>query len=137
MQSIPIHRPDVGRHEFTYALYAHEKAWNESELIELAWDLNAPLSVFDGVFMEEELFNLTAKGIALDALKKSEEGDDLILRIHDMHGGRSQFSLQFNTPIKKWCEATLLEDPIGEWVKNSIIEREVKPFEIVTFRICL
>lgn len=133
----PDPQADVGRHEFTYALYAHEKAWNESELIKLAWDLNAPLSVLDGVFMEDELFILSAEGIALDALKKSEEGDDLILRIHEMHGGRSQFNLQFNTPIKKWCEATLLEDPIGDWNEDSIIEREVKPFEVVTFRICL
>ena len=133
----PDPQADVGRHEFTYALYAHEKAWNESELIELAWDLNAPLQVLDGVLMEDELFTISAKGIALDAMKKCEEGDDLIIRIHEMHGGRSNFSLQFSTQIKKWCEASLLEDPIGDWIEHSIIEREVKPFEIVTFRICI
>ncbi len=83
----PDPQADVGRHEFTYALYAHEKAWNESELIKLAWDLNAPLQVLDGVIKTDDILVISAEGIALDALKKSEEGDDLILRIHEMHGG--------------------------------------------------
>ncbi|MCL2833033.1 MAG: alpha-mannosidase [Treponema sp.] len=134
----PDTEADRGLHEFTYSLYVHSEPWYDCDLIPLAWDLNDPIIAIPGkpVWTGEPI-KINATGAALDAVKKSEDGTDVILRFHEMHGGRSQLKIEFEIPIAGWAEANLMEEPIETFQKQNMIIKELHPFEIVTFRVKL
>ncbi|MDR1443296.1 MAG: glycosyl hydrolase-related protein, partial [Treponema sp.] len=131
----PDPEADRGIHEFSYALYVRGAPWHESDLIPLAWDLNAPLITTPGKMPLGGLVRISAG--ALDAVKKAEDGKDLIIRIHEHHGGRTPLKVEFAVPISAWAEADLMENPLGPFKQRQLIKRELGPFEIVTFRVKL
>jgi alpha-mannosidase len=133
----PDTEADRGLQRFTYAIYIHSEAWHSSDIIPLAWDLNAPLIAVTGETDFGDLIKISSGDAALDAIKKSEDGDDIILRLHENHGGRSPLKIEFTTPVSGWAEANLMEEASGPFRKQQFIRRELKPFEIVTFRIKL
>jgi alpha-mannosidase len=145
----PDPEADRGIHHFTYSLYAHTEPWHESELIPLAWDLNDPLVAFHGKSLMHDLVKISAQRegrssrstafpcAAVDAIKKSEDGKDLIIRIHEMHGGRGKVKIEFGVPVSAWAETDLMEEPQKKFKAGRIIRRELNPFEIVTFRVKL
>jgi alpha-mannosidase len=133
----PDTEADRGVHEFTYSVYVHGGSWHESDLIPLAWDLNAPLVMVPGEVPLGGLIRIAAADAALDAVKKTEDGKDLIIRFHENHGGRSQLKVEFTVPVSGWAEADLMENPLGAFKKQQVIKRELGPFEIVTFRVKL
>jgi hypothetical protein len=45
--------------------------------------------------------------------------------------------IAFTVPVSGWAEANLMEEPLGDFTSGSEIERCLKPFEIVTFRVKL
>jgi alpha-mannosidase len=128
---------DRGVQQFTYSIYTHGDPWYASDLIPLAWDLNAPLIAVSGECTMGDLVNLSAPGMALDTVKQSEDGTDLIFRFHELHGGRTKLKLSFNQPVSGYVETDLMEQPLGRYKKNQVITRELQPFEIVTFRVVL
>jgi alpha-mannosidase len=133
----PDTEADRGLQRFTYSIYVHSEPWYASDLIPLAWDLNAPLITVPGKAEFGDLVKISSGGAALDAIKKSEDGNDIILRVHENHGGRSPLKIEFTAPVSGWAEANLMEEAPGPFRKQQIIKRELKPFEIVTFRIKL
>ncbi|MDR0656769.1 MAG: alpha-mannosidase [Treponema sp.] len=132
----PDPEADLGIQQFTYSIYVHSGAWNESDLIYLAWDLNAPFIAVRGKPTFTDLVKIISDGIALDAVKKSEDSEDLIFRFHEMHGGRTNLKVEFAIPVS-WTEADLMEQAIAPYKSSGTIERELHPFEIVTFKVKL
>jgi len=143
----PDPQADRGIHQFTYSLYSHTEPWHESDLIQLAWDLNDPLIAYPGKNRLNDLVSISSRGetrssrqiacAALDAIKKSEDGKDLIIRLHEMHGGRGKLKIEFAVPVSGWTETNLMEEPTGKFKTGQIIRRALNPFEIVTFRVKL
>ncbi|MDR0450223.1 MAG: alpha-mannosidase [Treponema sp.] len=133
----PDTEADRGLQRFTYAIYVHSEPWYLSDLIPLAWDLNAPLIAVPGKADFRDLIRISSENAALDAVKRSEEGNDIILRLHENHGGRSPLKIEFAAPISGWAEANLMEEALEPFRQQQFIKRELKPFEIVTFRIRL
>jgi alpha-mannosidase len=133
----PDPEADRGLQEFTYALYSHSAPWHESELIPLAWDLNDPLRALPGKIALGELVKISGGAAALDAVKKSEDGKDLIIRIHETAGGRGRVKIEFAVPVSGWTEANLMEEGEGRFKTGPVIRRKLKPFEIATFRVRL
>jgi alpha-mannosidase len=145
----PDTEADRGLHQFTYSLYSHTEPWHESDLIPLAWDLNDPLTALVGENLLPELVTISSRAetraprstvcacAALDAVKKSEDGKDLIIRLHEMHGGRGRLKIEFAVPVSGWAETNLMEEARGKFKTGRIIKRKLHPFEIVTFRVKL
>ena len=142
----PDTKADEGIQRFTYSLYAHSEPWYESDLIPLAWDLNDPLTAVAGKSMLTDLITISSQResrsalppcAALDAIKKSEDGKDIIIRLHEIHGARGKIKIEFAVPISGWAEANLMEEALEKFRTGSIIRREIHPFEIVTFRVKL
>ncbi len=134
--TFPDPTADQGMQSFTYSLYAHKEAWNESRLVEEAWSLNAPLRVvadrgFD--HQEKPFFDIDVDGVMLDAMKKTEDGDKIVLRFHEYHGGKTKMHLRFNRPIKGWYPCNLMEEGEGDLREVPVIEVTFRPFEIKTF----
>ena len=129
----PDYSADCGTHEFIYSLYPHKEEWYNSGLEEEAFDLNSPVVVLDGASAlgNESLISFDAKNIVLDAFKKAENEEAYVLRFHEYTGRRGKINLKTGLKFDSWCEADLMENPLGEW-KQTAMEVEVKPYEIKT-----
>ena len=129
----PDYNADYGTHEFTYSLYPHKEEWYESGLEEEAFDLNSPVTVFEGEtgFGDNSLISFDKPNIVVDALKKAENEEAFILRFHEFTGRRNEINIDTKLNFNSWCEADLMENPIEAW-KTLPVKVKVKPYEIKT-----
>lgn len=129
----PDYNADYGTHEFTYSLYPHKEEWYESGLEEEAFDLNSPVTVFEGEtgFSDISLISFDKLNIVVDALKKAENEEAFILRFHEFTGRRNEINIDTKLNFNSWCEADLMENPIETW-KTLPVKVKVKPYEIKT-----
>ena len=129
----PDYNADYGTHEFTYSLYPHKEEWYESGLEEEAFDLNSPVTVFEGEtgFSDNSLISFDKPNIVVDALKKAENEEAFILRFHEFTGRRNEINIDTKLNFDSWCEADLMENPIEAW-KTLPVKVKVKPYEIKT-----
>ncbi|MEM1581792.1 MAG: glycoside hydrolase family 38 C-terminal domain-containing protein [Candidatus Bathyarchaeia archaeon] len=142
----PDPRPDQGEHEILYALYPHKGDWKSSLTFRVGCELNHPLIAHavlnskgtDGYLLEEEksLLKVKPDNIVVSCCKKSEDSDDLIIRIYDATGEGANAELYFNFIVKEAYETDLMETPIKPLKsQGKIIQIRVNPFEIKTLRI--
>ncbi|MBK5897739.1 alpha-mannosidase [Catonella massiliensis] len=129
----PDYSADYGTHEFTYSLYTHKEEWYNARLEEEAFDLNSPVVVLEGASAlgKESLISFDVENVVLDAFKKAENEEAYVLRFHEFTGRRGRLTISTGLKFDSWCEADLMENPLGEW-KQTAIEVEVKPYEIKT-----
>lgn len=124
---------DMGEHDFTYSLYPHMSSVAAGGTMEAATQLNLPAQVVNAVFVDDrKLISVLAKDIQIDAVKKAEDEDCLIVRMHECRGGRCATRLTSDYPIKKIVPCNLLEHTTGEPVFDSAIDLVFKAFEIKT-----
>jgi len=126
---------DQGLQEFTYSLFIHNEEWNNSLLLKEAWDLNMPLAARNGKVEQCLPFEFGQTDVVIDAIKKSEEGNHIILRMHEELGGQSDVDIKLNFDMKGWYEADLMENKVDEVSFEKAIRRTLKPYEIVTYLI--
>jgi alpha-mannosidase len=107
-----------------------------------AFALNSPLvPVRGGEPRAESQFVefVKAEGVelALAGLKRSEDGEAVILRLYEPHGARGLARLRFPGGLKGAEKTNLLEDRGGTQVhvEGDGIDVEVRPFEVVTLRL--
>lgn len=134
----PDHSADQGRHAFTYALLPHLGDWIAGGTVQEAWDLNQPLDVVEGRVLGNRplsLFRVSADHVFIDAVKKAEDADRVIVRLHEFTGKRGPVELQSDFCIKAWQETDLMERPIGEEHRGEPLSFTIKPYEIKTFMI--
>lgn len=138
----PIHPDpgaDKGYHEFTYALFPHQGNWSEGQTVEAAWALNKPLIYSNGRVNEGDfsMFRCSVNHVMIDAVKKAENSDQAIVRIHEFTGKREEVSLTSDFSILSWQECDLMERVIGEKHHEEQIKFYIKPYEIKTFLVNL
>ncbi|PYZ97603.1 alpha-mannosidase [Alteribacter lacisalsi] len=133
----PDARQDKGRHTFTYSLYPHSGDWYEGETVKEAWDLNHPLTCSSNRTAEAEksLFKADVDHIKFDAVKRSEDGKEVIVRFHDYSGQQNTVELTSDFAIAQWQPCDLMENPEGEPVNSERITTGVSPYEIKSFRV--
>jgi alpha-mannosidase len=134
---------DEGQHRFTYSLLPHMGDWTEADVVNEAFTLNSPLiavpvaadrSGTTGSFLTADGLPLT-----LGSLKRAEEGDGVILRLHEPHGNRGWATLRFAQRVERVERVNLLEEAVDgpEPVLSDgmTIKLAVRPFEVVTMRV--
>ncbi|THF83281.1 alpha-mannosidase [Cohnella fermenti] len=133
----PDPNADKGEHRFTYALYPHRGGWAEAGTVQAASLLNQPAYATEGAAGPAafSLIRATCGDVVIDAVKKAEDENALIVRFHEYKGGRGEAALASDLPIRSWRETDLLERPIGEKVESSLPRLELAPYEIKTVRI--
>ncbi|WP_248927645.1 alpha-mannosidase [Paenibacillus hamazuiensis] len=138
---VPDPEADRGEHTFTYALYPHRGDWLEAGTVQAAWDLNSPLRAAecgsagpDGA-SEMSLFSASGGHIIIDAVKKAEDRDSVVLRLHEYAGARGSITVRSGLKIASWQETDLLERPVAEPVQEAELRFAIKPYEIKTFMI--
>ncbi|WP_248924465.1 alpha-mannosidase [Paenibacillus hamazuiensis] len=128
---------DQGEHAFTYALLPHAGGWLEGNTVREAWQLNNPLTCTAGkpALAKLCLFGTDNEHVLIDAVKKAEDGDRVVLRLHEFAGGRGMVEIASGLPIRSWQECDLLERPVGERHTVPTLRFPIAPYEIKTFLI--
>ncbi|WP_260405208.1 alpha-mannosidase, partial [Paenibacillus sp. 598K] len=135
---VPDPTADLGEHVFTYALLPHRGDWLEGGAVPSAFALNQSLSVSRGDASElpEALFTVTGDAhVMIDAIKKSEDGTAVVLRLHEYGGSRGEVRIVSDYGIRAWQACDLLERPEGERRAEAELRTPVKPYELLTFLI--
>ncbi|MGG6309573.1 alpha-mannosidase [Paenibacillus macerans] len=135
----PDPQADRGEHTFTYALYPHAGHWSEGGTVQAASLLNQPVYATPGQSSVPSFSLVAPSGsadIVIDAVKKAEDDDSLIVRFHEFKGGRGSVRLDCGLPVASWQETDLMERPVGE-PTEAALELSVSPYEIKTVRLRL
>lgn len=127
---------DQGEHMFTYALLPHKGDFVEGDVVQEAWALNNPLRAALGSHDNRSLLRSNHEQIQIDAVKKAEDDDAIIVRLHEFTGGRCHVVLTSDFQIESWQECDLMERPIAE-KETGRWSFSVTPYEVKTFKIQL
>lgn len=135
----PDHLQDQGGHEFTYSLLPHGGDFVEGRTVQEAFALNEPMQAVEGSIDlgYESFVTLDNDQIEVDAVKKSESGDAVVVRFHEFAGASQHVGLKFGFKIQSWAESDLRERPITEKTPGGDIQMELKPYEIKTILLYL
>lgn len=130
---------DQGHHCFTYSLFPHQGDWLQGDTVRHAWALNNPLRYTKGAtgVPARSLFKLSSSTAMISAVKKSEDRNTVILRVHDFSGSRNVLTIESDLTLSSWRTCNLMEQPEGEWQHKSSINFVLNPYEITTFEIDL
>jgi alpha-mannosidase len=138
----PDPRPDQGIHEITYSLYPHKEDWRKSMTFRTGYELNHPLKVYPILIRSEfhshepeerSLLRVKPDNVVISCIKKSENSDDIIVRLYDATGEGAEAEVQFAFNVKEVYEADLMENPIKALkVQGGKVLLELKKFEIKT-----
>ncbi|MDD5597026.1 MAG: glycoside hydrolase family 38 C-terminal domain-containing protein [Victivallaceae bacterium] len=135
----PDFTADLGEHEFTYSLLPHEGDLLQSNVMNNAAILNQPPLRFEGFRAGRTPLpcSLEANDISLEAVKKAEKENCLIIRLVETKGRRSQGALRFHIPVKKLVKTNLIEwtEEGSETASGDILKLELRPFEIRTYKV--
>ncbi len=155
----PNPNADQGEHEFTYSLFPHLGDYREGRVIENARELNyeshyyipedeGRVALGDVLAIEKSVIDFSDyKGIFIEAIKQSENGKDIIVRLYEGYGESHKVKAKIFKDSelipKAVYECDLLENQVDGDTglkfdsSSKEIEFEVKPFEIVTMKISM
>ncbi len=137
----PDPKADEGAHEFAYALYPHAGDWREGT-VQQGHEFNQPLFAVpvkaqDGPMPKAYAFaSVDEEHVVLDAMKKAEDSDAIILRLYEAHGQRGPVSVYLAERPKKVTECDMMEEnetPIE--CTNNRIQLYLTPYEIRTLKL--
>lgn len=134
----PDHLQDQGEHYFTYSLLPHGRDFVEGKTVQSAYQLNNPAKVVKGACKLgfDGMFTLDNDAVEVDAVKRAEDQDALIIRFHEYTGSRQKVTLTPGFAYKSWTESDLRERPLGEECTGAI-ELELHPYEVKTIMLSL
>jgi alpha-mannosidase len=133
---------DQEEHRFKYALYPHAGTWRCANTIDQALDINDPAVAIvadnhPGQLPASYSFIVaTAKSITIEAVKKAEDSDAIIIRVVERHGINDDVIIKFAAPIKSATECNLLEredTPVkfdAEGLYFTILPYEIRTFKV-------
>ena len=141
----PDPMPDVGEHKFTYSIYPHKGDWKKADTVRKGYELNRPLIALfikpkgEGNLPSSKSFvKINPPGIIMSCLKRSEDADDLIIRVYESKGEKMRADIELDFSVKEVVETDLLERPVENSkisLENGKLSFSINPYEIKTFRL--
>ncbi|MDY3280088.1 MAG: glycoside hydrolase family 38 C-terminal domain-containing protein, partial [Eubacteriales bacterium] len=133
-QHYPSNLTDKGTHTLSYALYPHAGNEKGGRVKEKAYEFNIPLRFAAGEVGEESRSLMHAQGAIVESLKAAEDGNGQILRVYEPYGTHAKMEIALDgTYTITPCD--LMEQAEGAAFSGDGIHQEIKPFEILTFRL--
>ena len=141
--SYPDPSADRAQHRFTYALYPHQGDFIQAGVYRQGYELNIPLAVVEAVqsaegtsLLPDGLLQLDHPQVMVEAVKKAEDSDHLILRLYETAGAGAEARLSFGLDCRTIEEADLMEKPVKMLAEGSNeLVLTFTPFEIKTLRV--
>jgi alpha-mannosidase len=137
----PDPEADQGMHAFTYAIYPHVGDHVAGGVLHEAHDLNAPLRIVAlkpgrNTEAANSFITVDHPQVVISAVKCSEDGDDIIIRLYESAGGTARTMVHFAIPIRQAAIVNLLEEePQPVKIHQQSIELELPPFAVRTVRL--
>ncbi|MGC8668475.1 MAG: alpha-mannosidase [Chthonomonadales bacterium] len=136
---------DMGLHQFTYALLPHAGDFRQGNVPHQAYSLNAPSRALlvpphqaGSLPAQHNWFSVDRPGVFIEAVKKAEEEDAVVVRLYEAFNTRGSVCLKTSLPVASAHLCDLLErDQEDLPVTGSQVSFAVKPFEIVTIKLRL
>jgi len=134
---------DMGSHEFLYSLFAHRGDWKKGSVVWEAARLNQPVLAFqtakrDGPLGKTfSLLRIDNPGVALQALKKAEHGDEIVLRLREIEGESVKDArVSFPSKIVEAREINGAEEEVRlARVKRGKLVVDLTPCQLRTFAV--
>ncbi|WP_422448703.1 glycoside hydrolase family 38 C-terminal domain-containing protein [Thermoanaerobacterium sp. DL9XJH110] len=140
----PDPNADMGKHEFTYSIYPHGGDWREAGTVQKAYELNYPLIAMQTTAHSGDLgaafsfLSVDKPNVIISVIKKSEESDDLIVRMYETQGKEVTASIAFAANIIDAEETNLLEEGTAPAsFGGKVLTAQLGRYEIKTFRVKL
>jgi alpha-mannosidase len=129
---------DQGEHRFCYSLFPHSGDWTKGGTVHKARELNNSIIIFQNLYADNipSLLESSKPNIVVDAIKKAEDSNAVIIRMHEAHGVPTDTSLRFGIDASNAAECDLLEneEKSHKIIKSKLILK-FKPFEIKTLKL--
>jgi len=118
-ESIPTPEAQCpGTHTFTYSIFPHIGDWVSAQVQRRAHEHNVPMRAVNTGFHQGQLpatqsfISVEPHNLMVTALKKSELGDGLILRLYNSTAETINGSIKAHLPVKAACLTNLNEQPL-------------------------
>ena len=131
----PDPQADLGRHQVRYALYPHTGDWRSAHTARQGFDLNSPLLCLSGVRSVPPTLRLGGLPMMLSALKTSEDGESLILRLYEPHGGRGEITLSLEGLHRAWLVDLLEEEQAEVSRLGDTLTLQVNPYQVLSLKL--
>jgi alpha-mannosidase len=130
---------DQGTHQFTYALMPHPGNFRLAGVTEAAEDLSSPLRVVSTnlpVGTSRSLVELDTPQVVVEAIKRAEDSDDVIVRLYEAWGESCTARLRTTLLASHAFLCDLLERNIEAVpISDGVVELELGPFKIMTLKL--
>lgn len=133
---------DWGRHDIVYGLVGHVGDWRDAKTHWQADRLEYPLMAFTVPKHPGKLgktlspFLLTSDQIAIQALKRAEDGQGVVVRLQELHGRRARSQLQTPFSLTQAWEMTGAEQRIAPIAfDDHSISLDFLPYQLRTINI--
>ena len=137
----PNPEADRGINKFTYSLYPHTDNFEDGNVVQEAYALNMPLeaSFIGGTNGNmPEVFSLVKTSpdhVALETIKKAEDGNSVILRIYEFANKKGNVEIELGFDFKELYLCDLMENNIKKLPHdNNKVQIHISNYEIVTLK---
>lgn len=139
----PDKSADMGVHRFSYVLLPHFGAYNWANVVPAAYALNAKVhsQLLDRTAVEKskeaEAFIVSNdRNIIIEAVKKAEDSDAIIVRAYEAHNARGVAEIYCGRRLKRVALCDMLENEVESVdLMDGAFRFPYKPFEILTFKL--
>ena len=128
---------DWGRHSFTYGLAGHASTWRGAPWLALRQD--QPLTAFavprhaGPLGRSFSLLRTSSADVAIQALKRSEDGKTLVVRLQELRGLPAKVDLQAAGAIRNAKELDGVERPLGDLkTQKGLLNLAFTPYQLRT-----
>ncbi|MGM9683849.1 MAG: alpha-mannosidase, partial [Eubacteriales bacterium] len=129
-------------HRFVYSLYPHKGDYREAHTVQKAYALNNPMTAsyiapHSGSLGSEFGFvSADSENMIIEAVKQSESGDGIIVRLYDAYHMSTDTVLRFGIPVSSAEVCDMTENACRSLkVAQNSVRLHVAPFEIVTLKL--
>jgi alpha-mannosidase len=137
---------DLGRHRFVYSVAGHDSDWRAGRVPMRAARLNQPLIAFQtaphagalGRAVSLASLDDTTGQVAIRALKKAEDSDEIVVRLQELYGRPGRTRVSFGGPIVGAREINAAEEPVGPIAPAAgSLDVTLAPYQPRTFAVRL
>lgn len=136
----PDPEADQGEHEFTYSLYPHKGGWRDGAVVRQGLELNVPLLGVSVGARSGDLptcwsaASVDRDSVIIETLKKAEDGEGVVLRLYEAHGGRGPLTVRTALPVAAALECNGIEDVVGSAeLADGELRTSVRPWQVRSF----
>jgi alpha-mannosidase len=140
----PDPNADRGHHHFSYSLYPHAGDWKKALTVRRGYEFNYKLKAVQveahgGLLPHTHSFvGVNQENVVVTAMKKTEDGNGLLLRFYEWAGKRSEVELTVPSGATGATLTNLMEQTEGSPLAvtgNNKVTVPVHPYEIVSVRL--